>query len=437
MTGHLIRLLVVSLVFTGLIFGVSVWLLRSSLLERALIVDTRESRRIISALQRNLNAHHIAELKGGAPLDSIVKMSTYGAGVMRVKLFDRDAQLSYATDSPDVKPVHVDDLDKVRAALKGNEITFIKKHDPRQVMEQFAPLHGADGEIMGVAEVYFDLSLVRASIRSATTRICITVGLVYLLFLLLILFFSKSVFRRFSHAEAERLASEQRAAELTDLARTGVLIAGLAHQLRNPLGILKGATVALRRRATPELQPFVAAMEEESGRMERLVETFLKFASPTVRAGGAVPSASLAAALAEAAAVARQRYPALAISLPDGELPEAQLSHELLREVAVVLFLNSAEAAQPGSTPGVAVTAAVRDTGTALSFLDNGPGFPAEMINDPAAIQPFFTTKAGGTGLGLALAKKVIEEAGGSFRLRNGSAGGALVELEIPTRRSA
>ncbi|MDR3038192.1 MAG: ATP-binding protein [Candidatus Adiutrix sp.] len=115
------------------------------------------------------------------------------------------------------------------------------------------------------------------------------------------------------------------------------------------------------------------------------------------------------------------------------DLPEAALWIEgdepLLAQAFLNLYLNAIEAARPAPGGGrLTVTLKKTDGGARLTFRDNGPGFSADQLARPFA--PYFTTKAQGTGLGLALVEKAVRaHAGGSVTLESPPSGGAAVIL--------
>jgi len=220
--------------------------------------------------------------------------------------------------------------------------------------------------------------------------------------------------RRESRRQAEARAREQE----RQLASLGEMSAVLAHEIRNPLASLKGNAQLLAAMLPAGEKPRAKAerVVEEAVRLEQLTNDLLKF----VRTGAIERTEVDAGALLREAASSipgevAVDAPAIRWSLDAGRI----------REVVVNLITNAVEAGPP-------VRATVRATATHLIFevADRGPDIPED---DRAKIfEPFFTSKTQGTGLGLAVARRVVELHGGTITALADPAGGALFRVEIP-----
>jgi two-component system sensor histidine kinase HydH len=226
--------------------------------------------------------------------------------------------------------------------------------------------------------------------------------------------------RLYQEAKAE-LARKER------LAALGHRAAGLAHEIRNPLGAIDGLCRHLTGRTQPEDREALEVMLTSVGRLNRAVTGFLNYARPleiktaTLELGGlARRTAALVAHDAKAGSVE--------IIL---DLEEAWIAGDesLLAQALLNLYLNAIEAARhtPGGG-GLEVSLKKTDRQARLVFRDNGPGFSPEQLAQPFA--PYFTTKADGTGLGLALVEKSVRaHAGGDITLESPPPDGAAVTL--------
>jgi nitrogen fixation/metabolism regulation signal transduction histidine kinase len=126
--------------------------------------------------------------------------------------------------------------------------------------------------------------------------------------------------------------------------------------------------------------------------------------------------------------------PAIGLELEPG-LPLVQGDPARLRQVIHNLLQNAEQAILDRSQPRVTVRTRLEGAAARLSVLDNGPGFPPEML--ARAFEPYVTTKAKGTGLGLAIVKKIVEEHDGSIELNNVPGSGAQVSILLPVARVA
>ncbi|MFO0622737.1 MAG: ATP-binding protein [Polyangia bacterium] len=244
----------------------------------------------------------------------------------------------------------------------------------------------------------------------------------------------------------------ERMKERDRLAALGQMAAGLAHEIRNPLGAIKGAAEFIAPGADGRLPEdagdFVRIVIEETRRLNRVVSQFLDYARPW--RGDDVPL-DVNSVIEKTVAVLRQIMeeqastqpglvvPSLVLELsPD--LPQVRGDAEQLRQVFLNLALNAVQA-MADKTDGSAqlqIVTGLRPTGRLGSvahsievrFQDKGTGI------DPQAMKnlfiPFFTTKERGTGLGLPISQRIIENHGGFIEARNRPGGGATFVVILP-----
>jgi two-component system, NtrC family, sensor histidine kinase HydH len=238
---------------------------------------------------------------------------------------------------------------------------------------------------------------------------------------------------RESYAQLAR--TQQELVDRERLAALGELSASIAHEVRNPLGVIFNSVGSLRRLLTPkgDVALLLDIVGEEADRLNRMVGDLLDYSRPLRPSLSGVP---LAALLREALDAARRQVgPAadqLKISLDvAGGADTVRADARLLRQALVNLLLNACQAMPRGGQ--LTLRAARRDQGGApfaeLSIHDTGSGIPSEARDK--VFQPFFTTKAMGTGLGLAVVRRIIEGHGGSIGLGNPPTGTEFV-LRLP-----
>ncbi|HYW43424.1 MAG TPA: ATP-binding protein [Bryobacteraceae bacterium] len=217
------------------------------------------------------------------------------------------------------------------------------------------------------------------------------------------------------------------------LAALGQLSAGLAHELRNPLGTIKassemlGRSVAAENEVAREMAGFISS---EVDRVNSLVTRFLHFARPLQLR---LEQADLAHMLDRAIAMVERE--ALGISIYKNyapEIPPFAFDAELMERVFYNLVLNAAQATAPGGAVTVKTRAA---EGTAeIAVIDRGVGIEARNLN--SIFNPFFTTKKEGVGLGLAIVSKIVDEHSGKITVESEPGKGSVFRVLLPIARA-
>jgi signal transduction histidine kinase len=224
-----------------------------------------------------------------------------------------------------------------------------------------------------------------------------------------------------TNRELERAQAEARRSER--LAALGQLSAGLAHEIRNPLGIIKGSAEMLNQRmrtAEPLVAELAGYISSEVNRLSALVSRFLDFARP-LRIETRACSVAEIVERALRAVAATWNGPEIKIDRRyDRELPSAAVDENLCEQVFVNLVQNAYDAmSETGGKLGVSIANAVRGDkrGIEVRVSDSGPGVPVDLHEQ--IFNPFFTTKKTGVGLGLSIVSKIVDEHRGSIELVN------------------
>jgi PAS domain S-box-containing protein len=218
------------------------------------------------------------------------------------------------------------------------------------------------------------------------------------------------------------------------LAALGELAAVVAHEVRNPLGVIFNAIGSLRRlvRPTGDAEMLLSIVDEEASRLNRIVGDLLDFARPTtpllqLEPVERVVDEAVAAALARAGPEVKLEREV------DPGLPPVPMDARLVHQAVLNVALNAVQA-MPGG--GRLRTRLARDgDAILLEVEDDGPGIPEDVR--ARVFEPFFTTKASGTGLGLAVVKRILEEHGGEVHAGGRPGAGAIVTLRFPISRPA
>ena len=233
------------------------------------------------------------------------------------------------------------------------------------------------------------------------------------------------VARRWARSEAARRREAVRAIRGDALARMGAMV---AHEIRNPLGVIRGSVELVRARSGAGLPPDDReALQDvlgEADRLRTLTDDFLDLArDPSI-----APSSIDVIAVAEEAARSLGRtHSAIAVRV-DGAA-RAHADPARLRQVLSNLLVNAAQA----GAGNAAVRADAEGGRARLIVRDDGPGVDPALR--PRLFEPFATGRAEGTGLGLALSRRIVERQGGTLRLRDDLGPGAAFEVTLPLAR--
>ena len=213
----------------------------------------------------------------------------------------------------------------------------------------------------------------------------------------------------------ERLhRAEMREAE--HLATLGEVAAGLAHEIKNPLAGISGAIEILAEEFSPgnPNREVLQQVRSECSRIQKLVNDLLSYAKPKEPS---LAWADLNDTVESAGQFGRQMLSTKSIQLDtsfDPTLPPVRHDPQLIREVVVNLLLNSVQACHPGGCIQLQTCYSERNGSVEIVVRDNGRGIPQELL--PRIFQPFFTTKGpDGTGLGLSLTRRIVEQHGGGI----------------------
>jgi PAS domain S-box-containing protein len=235
-------------------------------------------------------------------------------------------------------------------------------------------------------------------------------------------------------SDLTELATLQQQVQLKEnLAALGELSAGIAHEFKNALATISGYAQMIRAEAVSgEASDHAGRILEQTQNITHVVMEFLKYARPLdisnepVALQGVVER--VVAEVGEANAEIRIRC--------EGPFGEVAGDEGFLRQALLNLARNAAEACASAANGGRVLLRGEIVRGEESGFqritvFDNGPGIAKEAL--PKLFRPFFTTKANGTGLGLAVVQKIIVQHGGQVEARNRAEGGAAFIVTLPT----
>jgi signal transduction histidine kinase len=229
---------------------------------------------------------------------------------------------------------------------------------------------------------------------------------------------------------------QQQAAERDRLAALGRLSTVIAHEIRNPLMIVRGALRGLRRQDDPAVADAAVDIEEQVQRLDRVVTDVLDFARP-VQLDVAPASLHAICREAVAACVAAEPDPPVALQLDD-RADAVRTDADRLRAVLVNLIANGREAVRAAARPGGAGVVTVgtqrASESVVIEIVDTGTGIEPGVVQQ--VFEPYFTTRRTGTGLGLAIARNIVEGLGGTITLDSRQGDGTTVRVTLPQQEA-
>lgn len=225
-------------------------------------------------------------------------------------------------------------------------------------------------------------------------------------------------------------ALERKQLELQHLARLGTMSAVLAHEIRNPLGTIKGFTQLALEQGGTALTALLTPVLEQTRRLEALVSDLLVYGRPPSPAPRPTRWPDIAAQIeADARRIAGDRSIRFQVSKPDIAL---ETDPDLIEHILVNLVRNAMDAVDSAPDGEVRISAEASGGEIEISVRDNGPGIPE---SDLAKVhEPFYTTKAFGTGLGLPISARLAKALHGSFDIRAASPRGTVASVRLPVK---
>jgi signal transduction histidine kinase len=312
----------------------------------------------------------------------------------------------YASPEVGVKPEHVSFRERV---------FFV---------ESYIPIYGNGiDRPVAVVEVYKLPRLLEETLRVAQLLVwagVLVVGVVLYVAL-----------HGFIRRAARLIESQQgRIVEAETMAAVGEMGSAVAHGIRNPLASIRSsAELALEDERCTWREQAVDIMDAVD-RIERSVRDLLELGRAASASRAPV---SINAVVADAVAALRRdfdRKGVVAALRLDPSDPHVLADAGALRQVLASLVVNSIEASSPGTTVEVSTAVLTTRSGVEVVIRDQGTGIAGADL--PRVLKPFHTTKKRGLGLGLPLAKRLVERSGGTFRIDSVPGAGTTVQLELP-----
>ncbi len=383
-------------------------------------------------------------------MDSVVRSTMHSFNVDLVNIYGLKDLVAYSYEK---ELIGIENLGgaSFQKALKGESSSkLIQKGSfwellvgaPKEIkIITFAPLRAEKplspvaGPVLGVVEIVQDLSGDYESIFRFQVMTLVTVsGVMLILFLIMIIVVKRGegIIQRRAQDQLKLKEQLSRAQHLSSL---GEMVAGVSHEIRNPLGIISSSAELLKKKialnnASTRLPDIII---EESGRLNSIITDFLNFAKPKepnlfpCRFEDVIAKNIdfLSTQLKEKGYQIRTRF--------DSDLPQIRADSDMLYQAVLNVLINAMQAMPDGGTIDVIAQGDSRNLW--IAFEDQGTGVDRETLDK--IWDPFFTTKDKGTGLGLGIVKNIIEAHNGQIRLENRSQGGTRISIRLPIQEKA
>ena len=384
-------------------------------------------------------------------LDKIIRSALHGYKVDMVTIYDiKKNIISYSFDNNMVGKENVGGPEYLNAITgksstkliqKGNFIETLLGFPSENKMITTAPLRfervRPDSESpskgIGVIEIVQDLSEDFKTIFRFQLIIIATITIVMCsLFIVLIIVVRKGE-AIIDKRAVERLKLEEQLRRAEHLSSIGEMVAGISHEIRNPLGIIRSSGELLKKKMAA-LDPSSSIPDiivEEAVRLDNIITDFLDFAKPrqpnltSCRIEDILEKnlTFLAPQFEEKGCVVEKQKASL--------LPEVQADSNMLYQAFLNILINGMQSMPGGGKILVEITSDI--DGVNIVFEDEGPGIPEKILKK--VWDPFFSTKDKGTGLGLGIVKNIIEAHNGTIQIANRQTHGTRVFVTIPARQ--
>jgi two-component system, NtrC family, sensor histidine kinase HydH len=381
-------------------------------------------------------------------LDMVVRTTIHGFHVEQLNQYDQEGVFSYSTaELPLGKKC--DDVLGVKKALEGenyfelpgystfrsifwprsSQHQYLRAYIPFRLEEKFLP---QSGPVVGVIEITQNISGDLAEI--ANFRIIILVTIVVIMGLLFIVLrqIVKQAGIILDRRQKEQRRLEGQLHQSERLAALGEMTAGVAHEVRNPLGIIS-STAELLREQLARYEPnnrLAQIIVEESNRLNEKVTEFLDFARPRIPN---LRPCDLEVVLNRSLELLQPEIDRLGIKVTreyhlNGR--SLMVDQDLLHQAFLNILLNAIQALSQGGRLTVFTLPGPHGQGGEIRFQDDGEGIEAETLNK--ILNPFFTTKEKGSGLGLPIVKSIIEAHQGHLKISSVAGTGTTITITIP-----
>jgi signal transduction histidine kinase len=383
-------------------------------------------------------------------MDSVVRSTLHSFKVEMVNIYSKDDIIAYSFSKELVG------MEKMggtfyKSALNGDSSSKLVQNGafweillgiPKEIkIITFAPLRAEkplspiSGPVLGVVEIRQDLSSDYRKIFKFQVLVICTISIVMGILLLILIYVVKRGEGIIEKRAIERIRLKDQLAKAKHMSSLGEMVAGISHEIRNPLGIISSSAELLKKKMDPQdtLNAIADIIVAEARRLNNIITDFLNFArpkKPNRRPCRIDQVISKNIHFLEPQIKANQ----YAIrTFFNGEIPVIMADEDMLYQAFLNLLINGMQAMPRGGAIDVTIETVDRDLWIFIE--DEGDGVSSTVLEK--IWDPFFTTKEKGTGLGLGIVKNIIESHEGLIRIDNKPNKGARVSIKFPLSQDA
>ena len=378
-------------------------------------------------------------------LDKVVRSTLHSFKVDRVNLYDLEHTVSYSFDENLIgkKDIggqgYLDALDgksSSKLVQTGRWMEIMFGFSKENKMITFAPfraeksLAGLSGPVLGVIEIVQDLSEDYQSIFQFQVYVISTSMVVMGSLLIILIFIVKRGESIIEQRALERLRLKEKLSRAEHFSSLGEMVAGVSHEIRNPLGIIRSSAELLKKKVSSDRPSLSIAdiIVEESNRLNNIITDFLNYAKPKQ------PDFSLC----RIEDIIQKNINFLSAQMDKNgyrivtdirrSVPDIPADDAMLYQAFLNILINAMQSMPGGGVISIGID--YDEEHIRLFFDDGGKGFPEDLLEK--IWDPFFTTKEKGTGLGLGIVKKIIESHVGKVTIQNRRESGTRVKVQLP-----
>jgi signal transduction histidine kinase len=378
-------------------------------------------------------------------LDKVVRNTLHSFKVEALNIYSRKNIITYSFDQDMLGRERFGGTGFQQALTGKSNSKLIQRGNSLQIMFgfpkevrliTFAPLRGEytmgrfRNDVLGVVEIEQDMSQEYEAIFKIQILVISTSTVLMGVLYVVLIFVVKRGEGIIQKRAMERLQLKERLSQAEKLSAIGVMAAGISHEIRNPLGIIRSSAELLKKKVIQHdpTNTIPDIIVEESTRLNQIITEFINYAKPTHPTLAPCVIAEvidknlkfLASQIEEDGYIIKKNY--------QNAIPEIAADASMLYQSFLNILINAMQSMPDGGR--IQIEASSKDDVVTVHFDDEGPGIPE--LNLEKIWDPFFTTKERGSGLGLGIVKNIIEAHNGSIQISNREVRGARVTVELP-----